>query len=221
MCICVSYMCVVPVQVWLWLDLWCLRVRIHIVIRHLERAGKGLWVICELLFDWWANQSRTKDFINNRHPATNQQSSTHTCTYQDLSAYTHAFHKHTDGNVSTAASASADPTHLSKNTLSPLGMCVCVFDISNFVITKSAVILWPFHQDCLRVTRILMGHSCTLGKHQHRLNQKTNECWLFPFTFGLFHNHGGFDKQWGCSTVARKKKRKTETQPAELLFYIK
>lgn len=54
-------------------------------------SRKGLWVICEPLFDWWANQSGTKDFINNRHSATNQQSSTHTLTLLStlISIHTH------------------------------------------------------------------------------------------------------------------------------------
>lgn len=82
MCVCVSV---------------CMHTHVH--VSHCNpppgESRKGLWVICELLFDWWANQSRTKDFINNRHPATNQQSSTsththtHTLTYQHLSVYMH------------------------------------------------------------------------------------------------------------------------------------
>lgn len=87
-------------------------------------SRKGLWVICELLFDWWANQSGTKDFINNRHPATNQQSSTLTHTHSLISTHTHTSHKHTY-------------THLSTLTSQPMGQSRCgvygvyVWDISN------------------------------------------------------------------------------------------
>lgn len=162
-------------------------------------SRKGLWVICELLFDWWANQSGTKDFINNRHPATNQQSSTLTYTHSLISTHTHTSYKHTYTHLLTLTS---QPNPANRDAACML----CVLDISNTT--------QRYHKVSSNALAISSG----------RAEWSENACgsmvlfWEYPRTligvrvdshpqhFGPFLTHCAFDEEWGYLMAGAKNK---------------
>ena len=157
-------------------------------------SRKGLWVICELLFDWWANQSHTKDFINKRHPATNQQSSTHA----HLSALIHV-ETHTSQKNTLTVTRRHLRLHQPTPPASTLRGITC--DISSLVLSQSQ------QQYCghfireqrawVWVTGLLLGETALA-------EWKASQCWFFLWTFGLFLNHCAFDEEAGYLMVRRK-----------------
>lgn len=151
-------------------------------------SRKGLWVICELLFDWWANQSGTKDFINNRHPATNQQSSTLTYTHSLISTHTH----HTNTLTLTY-------WHLQVSLTRPIEMrryAVCVWDISNTT------------QRYHKVSSNALAISSGRAEWSENAYGSMVLFWEYPRTligvrvdshpqhFGPFLTHCAFDEEW-------------------------
>lgn len=169
----------------------------HIAIHHLEREERELWVICELLFDWWANQRHTKDFINERHPATNQQSSTRAPLSTLISAQRHT-------QIPKRKRKKNTHTHTNTHFHSQL----VLYCLPRPLLSSANVWhreLWSYHKVSSNTETISSGSTgVTLGAES-----KASERWCFLRTFGLLLNHFAFVKERGSLTVSRKYRNQT------------